>query len=128
LLLGGHEISIQQTEVWLGLAAGENEERLIGIGDENLLPFGPRGATTQGPQPRLHALDFGRPVRRHTQPDPIAQRDHISLSPAPGEPTRQASANFASGGLDIEESGLGAHDATGEDFTRRHLIHPSNLR
>ena len=76
-LAGAGEIAVDQVRLQVGLDERHDDDDLIDVGDEDMLPAA-RGAR-QNAVPRLDAFDEAFVVERRPNPDVIAGRDDVAF-------------------------------------------------
>ena len=110
--------------LWCRLCAGEDEQRLVGVGEQDLLvdALRPRVKPDDGALAFFDLLDRAGAVGQHRDAHAVAQGGDIALGPASLELAAQLANDQALSGLDGKETGLGLDDQSWLNWCRHTSI------
>ncbi len=116
LFFRNDEEPVEHPQLWIRMCAGEDEDSLVAICQQNLLidPPRPRVKPDDGLFPFLHLLDHPGPVPQTRDLYPVTDRREVAVMTSLLEPSAQLANDRALSGLHSKETRLGADDQARE--------------
>ncbi len=90
-----HQQPVEHAGIERGILAGEDEDRLIGVGDDHLLLFPHRRPPREDPIPRLHLLDDSGSILEFPNPNVVAKGDQVCVLAFLFQPPTELSGDIA---------------------------------
>jgi hypothetical protein len=129
LPLGADQKAVEHAHAWGRVSAGEDEDYLIGVGDDHLLIFAlrKRGEAGDDPLAGLDQLDGAAPTFGRTGQNPVADDCQIALPAALFQAPTQSADQRSLLGFNRKETRLGVGDQTREGrFFRQVVLRVAN--